>query len=164
MDTLKDLYIDQLQDIRSACKQSRDITVELEKAATHPELKDALHAGHKGISDGIEMLDDLLTAHGADPEGEFCKGMEGLVKEARSHVLEESFGDDAVRDAMIVTQYQRMAHYAVAGYGCVKAFAQKLGLEEDARRLDTHLGNTYDGDDRMTGLAVGGINDDARAA
>ena len=164
MDSLKDLYLDQLQDIRSACTQSRDITVQLEKAATDQSLKDALHAGHEGISDGIEMLDGLIRGHGADPAGEHCKGMEGLVKEARAHALEESFGDDAVRDAMIVTQYQRMAHYAIAAYGCVKAFASRLGLEDEARKLDEHLSHTYDGDERMTELATGGINADAKVA
>lgn len=164
MDTLKDLYVDQLQDIRSACKQSRDVTIELEKAATHPELKAALQAGHKGIAQGIDMLGGLLRGHGADPDGEHCKGMEGLVKEARAHALQETFGDDAVRDASIVTQYQRMAHYAIAGYGCVKAFARKLGLDDDAAKLDENLAATYDGDDRMTELAVGGINDEASAA
>jgi ferritin-like metal-binding protein YciE len=163
MDDLKDLYVDQMQDLHSACTQSRDITIELERAATHDGLKKALHAGHKGISTGIEMIEDILEGHGADPKGAHCKGMEGLVTEAREHALEQSFGDDAVRDAMIITQYQRMAHYAIAGYGCCKAFAQRLGLDEEARRLDENLDNTYGGDETMTQLATGGINSDAAA-
>ena len=158
MDSLKDLYIDQLRDLHSACRQSRDVTVELEKAATDADLKDALHAGHKGIEDGIAMLETLIRGHGEDPSGEHCKGMEGLVKEARAHALDETFGDDAVRDAMIITQYQRMAHYAIAGYGCVKAFAERLDLKDEAETLDEHLGYTYDGDDRMTAIATGSVN------
>lgn len=161
MDTLKDLYIDQLRDIYSACKQSRDVTIQLEKAATHSELKEALHSGHKGISDGMTMLEGLIRGHGEEPSGEHCKGMEGLVKEARAHALEEDFSDDAVRDASIITQYQRMAHYAIAGYGCVKAFAGRLGLEDEAAKLDEHLGYTHDGDEHMTKLATGSINADA---
>ncbi|MGB3554307.1 MAG: ferritin-like domain-containing protein [Jannaschia sp.] len=164
MDNLKELYIDQLQDIYSACKQSRDVTVKLEKAATDEDLKSALHAGHQGISDGMEMLKTIIEGHGKDPGGEHCKGMEGLVNEARAHALDETFGDDAVRDVMIITQYQRMAHYAIAGYGCVKAFATRLGLEDEAAKLDKHLSNTYDGDEKMTELATSGINLDAKAA
>lgn len=158
MDSLKDLYIDQLRDLYSACKQSRDVTIELERAATHADLKDALHSGHKGIADGMTMLEGLIRGHGEEPSGEHCKGMEGLVKEARAHVLETEFGDDAVRDAMIITQYQRMAHYAIAGYGCVKAFAARLELDDEADTLDEHLGYTYDGDDRMTEIATGSVN------
>ena len=161
MDSLKDLYIDQLRDLHSACRQSRDVTVELERAATHEGLKKALHSGHKGISDGIAMLEGLIEGHGEKASGEHCKGMEGLVTEAREHALEGDFSDDAVRDAMIITQYQRMAHYAIAGYGCVKAFAGRLDLADEAAKIDEHLGNTYDGDDRMTELATGSINADA---
>jgi ferritin-like metal-binding protein YciE len=163
MDTLKDLYIDQLQDLYSACSQSRDIVVSLEKAATDEGLKAALHNSHKGIEAGMEMLGGLIDGHGAAKDGEHCKGMEGLVAEAKAHALDEEFGDDAVRDAMIITQQQRMAHYAIAGYGCVKAFATRLDLSDEAAKIDEHLGNTYDGDEKMTELALGGINRDAAA-
>ncbi|MEO1793703.1 MAG: DUF892 family protein, partial [Pseudomonadota bacterium] len=62
------------------------------------------------------------------------------------------------RDAMIITQYQRMTHYGLAGYGCVVAFAKRLGLEDEARRLQDCLDATYDGDRTMTKLAEGTIN------
>ena len=158
MDTLKELHFDHLKDLYSACKQSRDVTVELEKAATNADLKEALHKGHNGISAGMDVMAGILRDHGQDPEGEHCHGMEGLVKEAREHALEEEFGDDDVRDAMIITQYQRMAHYAIAGYGTAKAFAERLGFEQDVQLLDRHLSNTYDGDEKMTELARGEIN------
>ena len=158
MDSLKDLYLDQLQDLYSACGQSRDVTVELEKVATNATLKDGLHKGHNGISAGRDVMAGLLRKHGQEPGEETCKGMEGLVTEAREHAIEEEFSDPDVRDASIITQYQRMAHYAIAGYGCVKAFAERLGLEEDVQLLDKHLSNTYDGDEKMTALAKGEIN------
>ena len=163
MDTLKDLYLDQLQDLYSACEQSRDVTVKLEEAATNADLKEALHKGHNGISAGKDVMAGILRDHGQEPGKETCHGMEGLVKEAKAHALEEEFGDDDVRDAMIITQYQRMAHYAIAGYGCVKAFAERLKLEQDVELLDKHLSNTYDGDEKMTELAKGDINRAAAA-
>ena len=163
MDSLEDLYLDQLQDLYSACGQSRDATVELEKVATNADLKEALHKGHNGISAGMDVMAGLLRRHGQEPGQETCHGMEGLVKEARAHAIEETFGDDDVRDAMIITQYQRMAHYAIAGYGCVKAFAERLKLDEDVELLDKHLSNTYDGDEKMSDLAKGDINRAAAA-
>ena len=161
LDSLKDVYIDQLQDLWSACSQSREITQSLAKEAKNDDLKKALEAGAKGITDGMDAVQKLAKKHGFDPEGEHCKGMEGLVKEARAHVLEEEYGDDDVRDAMIITQYQRMAHYAIAGWGCCKAFAGRLGLEDDAEILDECLGNTYDGDEHMTDIATGEVNEAA---
>ena len=84
--------------------------------------------------------------------------MEGLVKEARSHGIEEDITDPDARDAMIITQYQRMAHYAIAGYGCLEAFAKRLDLKDDAQKLQKCLDATYHGDKTMTQIATGGIN------
>ncbi|WP_295314853.1 ferritin-like domain-containing protein [Roseobacter sp.] len=159
INSLKEIYHDQLQDIYSACKQSLDVTAELGRAATDKELSEALIAGSKGISEGMDALKSICAEHDIDPEGEHCKGMEGLVKEARAHALEEDFGDDDARDAMIITQYQRMVHYALAGYGCLVAFANRLEKDGDAAVLQRHLDETYDGDRRMTEIATkGGVN------
>lgn len=59
---------------------------------------------------------------------------------------------------MIITQYQRMVHYALAGYGSVVAFANRLGLDDDAAKLQKLLDETYDGDRHMTAIATGGVN------
>ncbi|MGR3493536.1 MAG: DUF892 family protein, partial [Shimia sp.] len=118
----------------------------------------ALKDGATGIADGMEEIQKLCNDHGINPDGEFCKGMEGLVKEARAHGLEEEFGDSDARDAMIITQYQRMAHYAIAGYGCLRAFANRLDLDGDAAVLSKCLDNSYDGDRRFTEIATGGVN------
>ena len=158
MNTLKDLYIDQLQDMYSADQQSLAVTKKLHEAATNKELKDALQAGIKGIQQGSEKIKTLIEKHGANPTGEHCKGMEGLVKEAKAHTLDETFGDDDVRDASIITQYQRMTHYAIAGYGCVLAFAKRLKLGDDAKVLSECLDNTYEGDRHMSDIAEGDIN------
>lgn len=158
MNDLNDVYIDQLQDTYSANKQSADITERLVDAAADDELRDALRKGGEGIRAGMEKVAEILRSHDADPEGAHCKGMEGLVKEAEVHPLEEGFGDDGVRDAMIITQYQRMAHYAIAGYGCVAAFARRLELSEEETTLRDCLDACYDGDRKMTDLATSGIN------
>ena len=158
MNDLKDLYIDQMQDIYSANRQSAKVTAELAKAAKDDELVKALEAGVAGIHDGMQMLEKAIKGHGADPTGEHCKGMEGLVKEAKAHALEAEFGDDDVRDAMIITQYQRMVHYAIAGYGCLVTFADKLGLADEAKRLQEALDASYSGDRHMTDIAKGGVN------
>ena len=158
MNNLKDVYIDQMQDIYSANTQSARVTQKLADAAKDPELKKALQAGVEGIEQGKQKLKTLIEGHGADPEGEHCKGMEGLVAEANAHALEEEFGDDDTRDAMIITQYQRMVHYGIAGYGCLKAFANRLGLDDEAREHDEMLSATYDGDSHMNDIATGGVN------
>ena len=106
----------------------------------------------------------LIEGHKADPTGEFCKGMEGLVKEVKAHAINADITDGDVRDASIIAQYQRMAHYAMAGYGTAAAFAERLGLTNDAATLRKCLDDTQSGDRRMTGIAVGTVNAEAMAA
>lgn len=159
LNSLKDVYQDMLQDLYSACKQSLDATVDLGRAAHDDDVEKALKDGATGIADGMEDIAKLCADHGLNPEGEHCKGMEGLVKEALAHGIEESFGDKDAQDAMIIAQYQRMVHYALAGYGTLVAFANRLGLDGDAAVLEKCLDACYDGDRRMTAIAThGGVN------
>ncbi|MHA7820352.1 MAG: DUF892 family protein [Erythrobacter sp.] len=162
--TLKDLYIDQLQDIYSANKQSLAVTKQLRETASSTDLTTALEEAVTGISEGMEQVKGLIEGYDANPNGEFCKGMEGLVKEAKAHAINADIDDKDVLDASIITQYQRMAHYAMAGYGTATAFAERLGLEDDAATLRKCLEETRGGDIRMTGIAVGEINKEAMAA
>lgn len=163
VNTLKDVYIDQLQDLYSADKQALEATKKLKSAASDGHLVAALERGVEGIQDGIDTLKQLIVSHDEDPTDEFCKGMNGLVKEAESHVLNADFGDKDARDAMIITQYQRMAHYGLAGYGCAVAFATQLNLDGDAEKLQACLDGTYDGDRVMTRIATGDVNEAAVA-
>jgi len=161
LNSLHDVYHDQLQDIWSANQQSLDVITELGRAAEDKSLSEALIAGANGVSDGIEKLTELCNKHDLKPNGEHCKGMEGLVKEAKAHVLEAEFGNAETRDAMIITQYQRMVHYALAGYGCLVAFANRIGEDGDAAILQECLDHTYDGDRTMTEIATNGVNAEA---
>lgn len=163
LSTLKDLYIEQLQTLRSSDKQSLQATRELREAASASDLREALGAGVEGVQGGIDMLEGLIKGHGADPDGAFCTGMEGLVKEARADAIEANFGDEAVRDAMIILQFQRITHYGLAGYGSLLAFAKRLGLTDDIGKLQDRLDNTYDGDREMTQIATGEVNKAAAA-
>ena len=161
--TLRDVYIDQLQDIHSANNQAEKATRKLAEHATDPNLKQALNDGVKGIQDGNNIVADILKSYNADPKGEFCKGMEGLVKEAKAHGIDADFESNEARDAMIITQYQRMAHYAMAGYGSGAAFARRLGKQDEARALYECLDETMGGDKRMTMIAETGVNQKAAA-
>lgn len=162
--TLKDLYIDQLQDIYSANRQALGTTKALCEAAASDDLRRALEAGVEGIEQGMAQVKDLIVRHDADPRGEHCKGMEGLVAEARAHAIEADIADDDVRDASIITQYQRMTHYGMAGYGTARAFASRLGLNEDAEVLEKCLDDTRGGDKHMTAIASSEVNPAAAQA
>ena len=160
----KELYIDHSQDCYSALKQSTEFSSKLHEAASEGDLKEAIERSITASKQAQGEMARVIKAHGADPDGEHCMGMEGLIKEATAHALEEDFDDPAVRDAMIIAQYQRLAHYAIAGYGTSAAFAKRLGLDDDAKMWEEQLDATYDGDRAMTKLAETEVNPDAAEA
>jgi len=162
--TLKDLYVDQLQDLYSANRQALKVTRELAEAANSDQLKSALEAGADGIEQGMDHIKRLIENHDANPRGEHCRGMEGLVAEARAHGLEADISDEDVRDASIIAQYQRMTHYGISGYGTACAFASRLGLEDEAEVLEQCLEDTRGGDKKMTAIASGEVNPAAAEA
>jgi ferritin-like metal-binding protein YciE len=160
-DDLKDLYLEQVQDMHSACRQSEAVTRKLAEAATDGELKAALERGVDGIQRGRDTMAQLAAAHGADPAARHSAGMEGLVAETEKEIFGERFTDGDTRDAAIIAAYQLMAHYAIAGYGTIRAFARRLGLDEDAGAVQTCLDKSYDGDRAFTEIATGHVNRDA---
>ena len=160
---LKDLYIHELKDLYNADKQSKAIHKKILKKVSNDDLKDAVSNCIEGIDEGMEMIKTICERHDKKPTGMTCKGMKGLVEEAKAHVLEEDFADDDARDASIIAQSQRMTHYAIAGYGTAAAFAKSLGFKDDVKDLKECLKNTYGGDKRMTKIATSSINRKAKA-
>ena len=86
------------------------------------------------------------------------------VKARAMQDVKAEIADEDVRDASIIAQYQRMTHYGISGYGTACAFANRLGLEEDAGVLEACLDNTRDGDEHMTAIASGEVNPAAAEA
>jgi ferritin-like metal-binding protein YciE len=135
----------------------------LREQASDAQLQQMLDKSIAKIKEHNERIAALVRAEGGSPDEEHCKGMEGLVKEARKHGLEESYGDTSVQDAAIIAQMQRMTHYGICGIGCAKAFAQALGKEEAVRELDRDLGDIYSGDSYLSRIAESKVNEEAAA-
>lgn len=88
-----------------------------------------------------------------------CLGMEGLIRES-----EKVLGEDMspkVLDAAVVACAQKIEHYEICGYGTARAYARELNLGEVAELLEETLNEEYQADDRLTDLAVGGLNQKA---
>ena len=159
---LTEIYLEELQDLWSANDQMTEVVREMAGAAEDEKLRGRLLDSAEGIQIHARVLQSLLEGAGGKTRKEHCKGMAGLVKEAQKHALEtESQGP--VRDVAIISQYQRMCHYGIAGFGTAKAYAEALGRSEDAHRLDDALEKIYRSDDYMTELAVRSKNLEAVA-
>ncbi len=150
--SLKDVYIDEMRDLWSANDQMQRVMKTLGQKATDKKLKDLLEKSVSGIGKHTETLKAVLEGQGGKVQKEHCKGMEGLVEEAKKHALEEDM-DGQLRDLVIISQYQRMSHYGLAGFGTAAAYADALGLKDDANKLKSIVKDIYKADDYTSELA-----------
>lgn len=157
-ETLSDLYLDELQDLRSANDQMQRFVGKLASKAKDDQLKHMLATAEDKIGAHTQALKALIAGLDADASGEHCKGMEGLVEEARSHIFEDGTAPGPVLDAQIIAQYQRMTHYGLAGFGTAAAYAKALRRDDDQRRLEDMVRDIYQGDAFATRLAETCVN------
>jgi ferritin-like metal-binding protein YciE len=134
VETIDELLLDELKDLYSAEKQITKSLPRLAKEATSPDLKQAFQSHLEETRGQIERLDRVFEILGKSPKGKKCHGMEGVLEEG-SEVLEET-EKGAVRDAALISAAQRVEHYEMAGYGCVREYARILGQKEIASLLD----------------------------
>ncbi len=163
-ESLKDVYVDELKDLWSANDQMLKVVKKITAKASDAGLKEMLGKSHEGIGKHTAVLKELIAAQKEEVSKEHCKGMEGLVAEATKHVLEEGPKKGAVLDAVIISQYQRMTHYGIAGFGTAAAYAKALGLKDDVKKLGAATKEIYGGDEYMTKLAETSVNMQAQSA
>lgn len=144
--SLKDVYLDELKDSWSANDQMVRVVQQLSQKASDGTLKQMLDGSVDGINKHTGILKALIEQCGGTVEPEHCKGMEGLVSEARKHAGEEAPQDGKLRDIVIIAQYQRMAHYGLAGFGSAAAYAKALGKSDDEAKLKQAVSEIYKGD------------------
>ena len=150
--SLKEVFVDEMRDLWSANDQMQRVMKTLSQKASDQTLKQLLEKSVSGIAKHTETLKSVLEAQGGRVQKEHCRGMEGLVEEAKKHALEEDLGGK-LRDLVIIAQYQRMSHYGLAGFGTAAAYAEALGLKDDAAKLKSIVKDIYQADEFTSQLA-----------
>src|SRR5690349_13015361 len=118
MDTLHDLFVDELKDVYNAEKQLVAALPRLAKAATSPELAKAFTKHLQETKGHVVRLEQAFKSLDLPARGKKCKGMEGLIEEGKE-ILEED-GEGNVLDAALISAAQRVEHYEMAAYGCLR--------------------------------------------
>jgi ferritin-like metal-binding protein YciE len=161
LNSLKDLFIDELRDLYDAEDQITEALPKLIEKAKNPELKSALEE-HLEVTRGqVKRLEQIFNRLGEKPTGESCKGMKGLIKEGDD--VSSRDGDGSVIDAAIISSAQRVEHYEIAGYGTVRTYAELLGEQEFANLLQQTLDEEKEADQKLNEIART-INVQAKAA
>ena len=149
--SLEELFIEQLQDLYSAETQLIKALPKMADAASDPELKQGFRHHLEQTKVHAERLAEILSRYGAKAEGKTCQAMKGLIKEGSETITE--YTTDAVKDAALIADAQRVEHYEIAGYGTVCSFARLLDDAEAEEALSMTLDEESATDEKLTDIS-----------
>ena len=151
MESLKELFVEELQDLYSAETQITKALPKMAKAATSPALKDAFESHLEETREQIKRLDQIFESLGENSKGKTCEGMKGLLKEGDELMKEDA--DPEVMDAGLIAAAQRVEHYEMAGYGTVRTYAELLGEDDAVTLLEATLKEEKAADSKLSKVA-----------
>jgi ferritin-like metal-binding protein YciE len=155
LQTLKDVYIDQLRDLYDAENQLISALPKMAQAASSSDLKEAFQHHLEQTQQQKQRLETIFSQMNISPQGEKCEAMEGLIEEGEEII--HASGDPVVKDAALIAAAQRVEHYEMAGYGSVRTYANELGFNDAKSLLQETLDEEGAADKKLTSIAEGGF-------
>jgi len=159
LESLKDLYLEQLRDLHSAETQLVDALPKMAEGASSADLRKAFNDHLRQTTEHVRRLERIFQDLQESPKGNTCEGMKGLIKEGDQML--HMRGDASVLDAGLIAAAQRVEHYEIAGYGTVRTYAELLGRSEHVSLLEHTLREEEETDERLTELAESHVNQEA---
>ncbi len=157
--SLRDLMIDELKDLQNAEKQIIAALPKMQKKANNPELKNAFAEHLEQTREHVNRLEQVFDILGQKPQGKTCRAMQGIIEEAKEMMEED--GEPSVMDAALIACAQRVEHYEIAAYGCVRTYAKMLGIKDAEQLLQQTLEEEAQTDEKLTQIAVNTVNVEA---
>lgn len=152
MGNLRETFVDELRDLYDAEKQLLAALPKMMKAAESEELKAAFeeHAGQ--TEEHVSRLEEVFQVFDEKPRGKKCKGMQGLIEEAKE-LIQEKEGD-----AALICAAQKAEHYEISAYGSLASWARLLEQEDAAGLLEQTLEEEKETDEKLTEIAESTVN------
>lgn len=151
--SVKDLLIDELKDIYDAEHRLTKALPKLAKTATSEELSAAFEAHLKQTEEHITRLEEVFDVLGESPKRKTCKAMVGLLEEGKEIMEEEAL--DNIKDLGLIAAGQKVEHYEMATYGCLRTWAEMLGEQKAVKLLQRTLDEEAAADEKLTQIAKG---------
>lgn len=160
LENLKKLFIHHAKDLYNAESQVQKLVDELVSEARNEDLKDIFRKQGEMVQENIGALKKVADELNFNLQGEKCYAMEGIVREAKEFIKEEADAD--VKDAGLIADAHRVAHYFIAGYGTISRWAQQMKLSDEVRdNCKSCVANAEDIDKKLSAIAEKKINKEA---
>ncbi len=160
-ETMRDLLVQEMQDMYSAEKQLVKALPKMVKAAASEELSEALESHLEQTRGHVERLEQAFQILDQRPKATSCAAMKGLINEAQERIELQEEG--ALADSAMICAAQKVEHFEIAGYGTLKAWARELGLVDVAALLEKTLDEEKDADRTLSEIAGKVISESAAA-
>jgi ferritin-like metal-binding protein YciE len=151
IDSLRKLYINQLQMLLSAEQQITEALPKMIDKATDSELKQAFQTHLEETKGHVSRLEQILIPATGEAKPIKCKVLSALADEAEDMIKDAT--DSSVRDVALIAAAQRVEHYEIAAYGAVRTFGQILGETGPADMLDQTLKEEGRADHTLTAIS-----------
>lgn len=152
MPQLKELLIEELQDLLHAEAQLVNALPKMANAAHSPKLQEAFIKHLQQTETHVERLKKALGLLGEKARPKPCKAMMGLVEESAETIEEGRDREPLAADLALITAAQKVEHYEISGYGTARALARQIGQLGVATLLSHTLGEEEGADCILTAL------------
>lgn len=153
MSQLKELLIEELQDLLHAENQLVAALPKMASAAKSPKLREGFEKHLEQTRRHVERLNQAFEMMGTEPKATPCRGMAGIIEEGEERIRQTRGKDDIAADLALIAAAQRVEHYEIAGYGNVRTLAREIEETEVARLLGWTLGEEEITDHLLTELS-----------
>ena len=158
MSELKELLIEEMQDILHAENQLTKALPKMSQAARNPKLREAFDKHLTQTRGHIERLEKAFELLGEKAKATPCKAMEGLVAEGSERIQDGAEKDDVSADLALIGAAQKVEHYEIAGYGTLRTLARQIGELEVEKLLTRTLGEEESADFLLSEANYSGRN------
>lgn len=159
MKTLKDLFLDELADMYDAERRLVKALPKMAKAVTSDDLKEAIESHLVETEGHVKKLEAVFQLFGKKAAGQTCEATVGLLEEG-DEIATKFRGSPAI-NAAVISVAQKVEHYEMASYGCLREWAGLLGQEEAAGLLEGILDEEKAANESLTELARASSNEEA---
>ena len=153
MPQVKELLIEELQDLLHAETQLTAALPKMAEAAKSPKLKEAFEKHLLQTQQQVERLQKVFELLGEQAQPRTCKAMMGLIEEGQETIEQGAEKEPLAADLALIAAAQKVEHYEIASYGTARGLARQLGEMDCARLLSHTLGEEESTDFLLTAIA-----------
>jgi ferritin-like metal-binding protein YciE len=149
--SVKDLFIDELKDIYDAENRLTKALPKLAKTASSEVLSRAFEDHLEQTKGHIARLEEVFKTLGETPKRKTCKAMVGLLEEGKELMEEDAL--EHIKDLGLIAGAQKVEHYEIATYGCLRTWAEMLDESNAVKLLQKTLDEEAAADEKLTEIA-----------